>query len=64
MTIEPHQFYRPKDPELRQIAAVQTLAAWRHKRRGPRYTRSGSRILYRGADLLAWLDNNRVATGD
>lgn len=62
MKIQPEQYYRPKDPELRQIAAEQTLAVWRHKGRGPAYTMSGSRILYKGADLLAWLDGNRVAT--
>ena len=64
MNINPEQYYRPKDPELRQIAAEQTLAVWRHKGRGPAYITSGSRILYKGADLLAWLDAHRVTTED
>jgi hypothetical protein len=62
MQIEPELYYRPRDPELRQVAAIQTLAAWRHKGVGPAYTMSGARILYKGADLLAWLDANRVVT--
>jgi hypothetical protein len=62
MQIEPELYYRPRDPELRQVAAIQTLAAWRHKGVGPAYTMSGARILYKGAHLLAWLDANRVVT--
>ena len=62
MKIEPEQYYRPSAEELRQIAAVQTLAAWRHKKVGPPYTLSGSRVLYKGSDLIAWLDANRIDT--
>ena len=62
MQINPEQYYRPRDPELRQIGAVQTLAAWRHQGRGPSYILSGSRVLYKGADLIAWLEANRIAT--
>lgn len=62
MIIDPEHYYRPSAPELRQIAAVQTLAAWRHQGRGPSYTLSGSRVLYKGADLIAWLNANRVDT--
>ena len=35
---------------------ARTLANWRVLGRGPRYIRSGSRALYRMADLDAWLD--------
>ena len=35
---------------------ARTLANWRYLGRGPRYVRSGSRALYRLADLEAWLD--------
>jgi len=62
MHIDPNQFYRPQARELRQFAAIQTLAAWRHQGRGPAYTLSGSRVLYKGSDLLAWLDANRIET--
>jgi hypothetical protein len=33
-----------------------TLANWRYLGRGPRYVRSGSRALYRLADVEQWLD--------
>lgn len=62
MKILPEKYYRPSAEELRQIAAVQTLASWRHKKVGPPYTLSGSRVLYKGEDLIAWLEANRVDT--
>jgi hypothetical protein len=60
--IDPDVYYPPQADELRPVAAVQTLARWRHEGRGPPYIKSGSRVLYRGADVLAWLDANRVKT--
>ena len=38
-----------------------TLANWRSAGKGPRYIRSGSRALYRQADLDAWLDAHSYA---
>ena len=38
-----------------------TLANWRVLGKGPRYDRSGSRALYRQADLDAWLDAHTFA---
>ena len=64
MTILPEGFYTPDSPELRVLAAVQTLARWRHESRGPAYMKSGSRVVYRGSDVLAWLDARRVETGE
>lgn len=64
MTIHPNQYYRPNAPELRPIAAVQTLSSWRYLGRGPAYTLSGSRVLYLGADLLSWLEKRRVDTNE
>ena len=60
--INPDLYYTPTAPELRPVAAVQTLARWRHEGRGPAYVKSGARVLYRGADVLAWLEANRVKT--
>ena len=62
MIINPNQYYRPNAPELRPIAAVQTLSSWRHLGKGPAYTLSGSRVLYLGSDLLSWLEKRRVNT--
>jgi hypothetical protein len=58
--IDPGGYYPPQADELRPVAAVQTLARWRHEGRGPPYIKSGSRVLYRGADVLTWLEANRV----
>lgn len=64
MKIDPDVFYPPTAPELRPFGAVQTLARWRHEGRGPAWTKSGSRVLYRGVDWLTWLEARRVSTAE
>lgn len=54
------RFYRTSDPALSIIATPGTLAQWRHFGRGPAYIRFGNRVLYRGSDLNAWLDNHVI----
>lgn len=39
---------------------AQTLRKYRMSGRGPRYTKVGSKILYRRVDVDAWLDSNTV----
>ncbi|MDJ0825300.1 MAG: MerR family transcriptional regulator [Rhodobacter sp.] len=50
------------DAELEIIGDRQKLAQWRHKGLGPAYYRLGRKIVYRGADLNAWAEANRVDT--
>ena len=38
------------------------LAQWRHKRIGPPFYKLGRKIVYRGADLNAWAEAQRVDT--
>jgi len=38
----------------------QTLANWRHLRKGPAYCRVGKRIIYRLEDLEAYLNTHRI----
>ena len=57
---ETDRYYRPGDPALDTIASRGTLATWRWAGLGPRYTKFGHRILYRGSDLNAWLDERVV----
>ena len=64
MKIDPNLYYAPTAPELRPLAAVQTLARWRHEGRGPAFVKSGARVLYQGCDILAWLNANRITTGE
>jgi hypothetical protein len=48
------------DDELNLIGDREKLAQWRHKRLGPAFYRLGRKIIYRGADLNAWADAQRV----
>ena len=48
------------DPELEIIGDRDKLAQWRHKMRGPAFYRIGRKIVYRGADLNAWVEANCV----
>ena len=57
-------WYRPQDEALRAIASEGVLRYWRCHKRGPAYYKLNrgktGRIVYRGADLLAWLEARRV----
>lgn len=58
--IDPNKIYSPSDEALRQVAAQQTFAKWRHEKTGPKYMKAGSRVLYRGSDILDWLASKTV----
>lgn len=60
---EQNRNYLIGDPELDLIGDRAKLAQWRHKGIGPAYYKLGRKIIYRGADLNAWADANRVETG-
>ena len=62
MIFEDGRAYRPDD--LAEIASRSTLAKWRHYGRGPAYFKFGSKVLYRGADLNAWVAAHRVEPTD
>ena len=47
---------------LRTPAA--TLRYWRHLGTGPKSFKIGRRVVYRRADLEAWIESQRVATAD
>ena len=57
-----NQNYVLGDSELDIIGDREKLAQWRHKGIGPAYYRLGRKIVYRGADLNAWAESNRVET--
>lgn len=48
------------DPELELIGDRTKLAQWRHKKMGPAFYRLGRKIVYRGTDLNAWAEAQRV----
>ena len=57
---EQNRNYVLGDPELELIGDREKLAQWRHKKTGPAFYRLGRKIIYRGADLNAWAEANRV----
>ncbi len=60
MAIESEYLYSPRSPEMGEVAKKQTLAQWRSDGKGPPYIKSGSRVLYRGQDVIDWLNKNRT----
>lgn len=48
------------DPELSLIGSREKLAQWRHRGVGPSFYQLGRKIIYRGSDLNAWIEANRV----
>ncbi|MFK7867783.1 MAG: MerR family transcriptional regulator [Roseobacter sp.] len=57
---EQNRNYVLGDEELNLIGDRDKLAQWRHKRMGPAFYKLGRKIIYRGADLNAWAEANRV----
>jgi hypothetical protein len=48
------------DPELDIIGDRDKLAQWRHKMKGPAFYKLGRKVIYRGSDLNAWAEANRI----
>lgn len=59
---EPDRIYDDTDDELDLIATRDMRAQWRHRRVGPAFLKFGRRVKYHGADLNAWVMDNRVET--
>lgn len=59
---ENNRNYTINDIELSIIGNREKLAQWRHRGIGPAYYRLGRKIVYRGVDLNAWAEANRVET--
>jgi len=57
---EQNRNYVLGDDELNIIGDRDKLAQWRHKRMGPPFYKLGRKIIYRGADLNAWSEAQRV----
>ena len=64
LRFNPEYWYRPTDPAMALIGTPSTLAHWRCKGRGPKFSKigngQGSRILYSGMVLVAWLESKAV----
>ena len=58
-----NKMYSPEHPDLRIFGSKDKLAQWRHFGRGPAFYKIEKRIRYRGSDLNAYLNAQRVAPG-
>jgi len=58
--VDPAELYSPAQLDQKGIAKTQTLAQWRHQKRGPPYHKMGVRVVYLGKDILDWLNAHRV----
>lgn len=59
-----NRLYDDADEELDIIAPRSKRAQWRHRRVGPPFLKFGRRVKYHGADLNAYVEDNRVSPGD
>ncbi len=57
---EQNRNYLLGDTELNIIGDREKLAQWRHKGVGPAFYKLGRKIIYRGVDLNAWAEANRI----
>ena len=57
---DPNVLYRTDDPKIRALASYSTMAHMRCEGRGPAFLKIGGRVLYRGRDLNAWLEQITV----
>lgn len=53
-------YLTPKEAAMFLRLAPQTLANKRHNGSGPAFSKVGTRVLYRRADLLIWAKRYRV----
>ncbi len=60
---EQNRNYVLGDKALDILGDREKLAQWRHKKIGPPYYKLGRKVIYRGEDLNAWAEANRVETG-
>ena len=56
--INPHALYPPETAGEILLRPATTLANWRYRGGGPRFVKTGRRVLYRGQDLLNYLDQH------
>jgi Helix-turn-helix domain len=62
--IEPRALYNAEAAAQALFSNVRTMERWRKEGTGPRYTKAGRRVMYIGADLLAFLEKQkRTHTG-
>lgn len=51
-------YLRPAEAADIARTTIATLASWRCRNQGPAFVKRGKSVLYKTADLLAWLEGN------
>ena len=60
MKIDETAYYPVAHDVLKTLAARQKLGQWRNEQRNLPYYKVGSRVFYKGADILQFMEANRV----
>lgn len=60
--IDPTAYYESDAKELDVLGKPQTRARHRHEGKGCPFIKLGGRIVYRGSDILTYLEANTVQT--
>ncbi len=53
----------PEEAAMYLKLSINTLAAWRHQRKGPRFIKTGRTVKYSREDLDGYLKSNTKETG-
>ena len=53
-------FYTAEDLAAAKVAQAGTLANWRSQGKGPPYKKLGGKVVYLGADLNRWINEQTV----
>lgn len=65
MTITTAQLLTPAELAKQLHSTPATLAGWRYKGMGPKFVKTGRKVLYRATDVDAWLtEKTQQGTGE
>lgn len=59
--LEAQKLYTPKEVAEMKIATKDTLARWRMEKQYLPFIKAGSKVLYKGADIIAFLEANKIS---
>jgi len=62
--IYPEAMYASDHPALDVLGKPQTRARKRHEGKGCRFIKVGSRVVYRGSDVLGYLERSTIETSE
>ena len=60
MLVNTHDLLTADDLADTIRVSKRTIIRWRSEGRGPAYVKAGHRVLYKRADVMAWLERRKV----